>query len=89
MGLLRQSVFTVMTVFVAAVGALATAVAVFVAKNGAYVEPSWFLPLSGIVIFGSAVASAYSVVRTGLLVARLKQVEKRLTMGNPNTAGKA
>lgn len=81
MSLLRQGVFTVMTVFVAAVGTLATAVAVFVAKNGAYVEPTDFTFIVGTVLFGSAVTSVYAAVKTGQLSSRLKRLQDRLALG--------
>jgi deoxycytidine triphosphate deaminase len=76
--LLRNSVFVVMTVFVAAVGALATAVAVFVAKSGPFVQPTWFLTIAIVVLIGSVIASAYAAVRTSWLALRIRRIEKGL-----------
>jgi deoxycytidine triphosphate deaminase len=82
--LLRQSIFTVMGVFVAAVGALVTAVAVFVSKSGPYVQPSWFLPIAVFAIFGSLLASVYALVRTRLLGAKIEGlIAKRTTSELP------
>lgn len=78
-GQLRQSVFTVMAVFVAAVGALATAVAVFVAKGGPYVQPGYFDYLAAVLLFGSAVAATYAAVRTTKVAAQVGGISARLT----------
>lgn len=78
MGLLRQSIFTVMAVFVAAVGALVTAVAVFVGHGGPYVQPNWFVNLASILLFGSLVASVYAAATSGMLAKRLARLQRKV-----------
>lgn len=83
---LRQSVFTVMAVFVAAVGALTTAVAVFVAHGGPYVQPSWFDGIATGLLLTSVVAAVYAAVRTSRVASLVKLVSIRLNRHQAETS---
>jgi deoxycytidine triphosphate deaminase len=83
---LRQSVFTVMTVFVAAVGALATAVAVFVAKGGAYVQPEWFDFIATGLLFASVVGAAYAAAKASRVATRVELLWAKVTHGEAGSS---
>lgn len=78
MSILRSSIFTVIAVFVAAVGALATAVAVFVTNGAPYVQPPWIPTLVAALLLGAFVLAAVALTLFRLLHGRVMYLEKRL-----------
>jgi len=78
MSILRSSIFTVIAVFVAAVGALATAVAVFVTNGSHYIQPPWIPTLVAVLLLGAFVLAAAALTLFRWLQGRVRYLEERL-----------